>query len=1127
MNWYRQILFCSIRALLCAVFAACVVSNAFGQAAATNGSITGVVTDNSSAVVPGATVSVSNPATNFSRQAVSDSGGEFAIRDVPPGTYNVVITHEGFKKAEYPNVLVNVGTNQQIRSTLDIGQTSETVQVTGESVAVVDTEKTEVSDVISQVQVQQLPLNQRSFTSMVTQQPGIVSLSNTSNNAGQTPTSVTWAQGSQISANGQVSANMAYLIDGVNFGNSGFGAPGTAAGGDVPGVEGIQEFQVLSANYSAQYGGSAGAVVSFATKSGTNNWHGSLYEYLRNDKLDSESYFDTAKFPYHRNQFGGTLGGPIKKDKTFFFLNYEGLQQAYTTSEEGNVPSLCARNGGVGGSGVGCPGGVPFLVTNNYAPGGPVPVAISAGTAAILPLYPLPNGRDYGNGIAQVFFPDNQPISQQYGLMRIDQTLTKNDTLTGRYTITDAGGSNAYQLPTYEFLKYDRLQNFMLKWTHTFGSSKVNTLAFGWNRSLLEASVVPTVQLQPDQYTGNPARMVVGTISVGSATSGNTSGALSTIGTDNWGPFKGADSSWPITDDFEWTLGRHSIKIGGGFGWREWNWTKGNLIGGGYTFNSLNDLLAGQVAVLIIRNDQAVPQWNVTTHPVAWYLEDTWKATRKLTVTAGLRQDFQVPVLSNEQNFGNVRSNQDSGLTIASTPYNNYSFKQVQPRLGMAWDPYGQGKTVVRVGGGLFYSFVGLGPVAGELTYNDPQSTINSFFGQPDGGARIPWNQSTQVTAPSNFPGLLTAVTNVNPPETAQWNMQIAQELPGKITMTLSYVGSASWHLMGGYEGNYNLPGGYLPDGQPYFYNSPGGAASKALQAQIFSLYSVAFNGRSNYNAGTADFNRKFNNGLSLQASYTWAKAMSDTDTNNSGAILLGNASHYEYPGQPTVDWSESLISFRNRFVANAIYDLPFGQGHKYGSNMNKVENAFLGGWSLNVLNQDRSGFPFSVLAGFGITGVGDNLTYPDRTDESIPNPVIGNINNWFNAKAYYLQTPGTLGNAPRNSVIGPGFNELDFGVSKAWKITERAGLQFRADMFNILNHPNFNLPANQLYTPGAQFINSNGIPYLPSQAQLNALPCSLTAQESLTTSCNPQAGVITSTVGSPRQIQLALRLTF
>jgi hypothetical protein len=1127
MNWYRQLMFCSLRALMCAVFASLVITSAFGQGAVTNGSITGVVTDSSSAVVPGATVKVENAGTNFLRQTVTDSGGEFAIRDVPPGTYNVVITHEGFKQAEYPNVQVNVGTNQQIRSTLSIGHASETVQVTGESVAVVDTEKTEVSDVIQPIQVQQLPLNQRSFTALVTQQPGIVSLTNTSNNAGQTPTSVTWAQGSQISANGQVSSNMAYLIDGVNFGNSGFGAPGTAAGGDVPGVEGIQEFQVLSANYSAQYGGSAGAVVSFATKSGTNNWHGSLYEYLRNDKMDAESFFDTAKFPYHRNQFGGTLGGPIKKDKTFFFINYEGLQQAFTTTSIGNVPSLCARNGGVGGSGIGCPGGVPFLVTDNYAPGGPVPVPISPGTLAILPLYPLPNGRDFGNGIAQDFFPNSQPISQQYGLIRVDQYLTKNDTLTGRYTITDADGSNAYQLPTYEFLKYDRLQNFMLKWTHAFGSTKVNTLAFGWNRSLLEASVEPTVQLQPDQYTGNPARMVVGTISVGSATSGNTSGALSTIGTDNWGPFKGADNSWPITDDFEWTIGRHSIKIGGGFGWTQWNWHKGNLIGGGWTFNSLNDLLAGQTAVLIIRNDAAVAQWNASTHPVGWYVEDTWKATRKLTVTAGLRQDFQFPILTNEQLFGNVRSNQDSGLTIASTPYNNYSWKQIQPRLGLAWDPYGQGKTVVRVGGGLFYSFVGLGPVAGELTYNDPQSTINSFFGQPDGGPLIPWNQSTQVTKVSSFPGLLTAVTNVNPPETAQWNMQIAQELPGKVTMTVSYVGSASWHLMGGYEGNYNLPGGTLPNGQPFFYNSPGGAASKALQAQIFSLYSVAFNGRSNYNAGTVDFNRKFYNGLSLEASYTWAKAMSDVDTNNSGAILLGNASHYEYPGQPTTDWSESLISFRNRFVANAIYDLPFGTGRKYGSGMKGWENAIVGGWSVNVLNQDRSGFPFSVLAGFGITGVGDNLTFPDRTNLSYANPVIGNINNWFNAKAYFLQTPGTLGDAPRNSVVGPGFNELDFGASKSWKLTERAGLQFRADMFNILNHPNFNLPANQLYTPGAQFINSNGQPYLPTQAQLNSLPCTLTAQESLTTSCNPQAGVITSTVGSPRQIQLALRLTF
>ena len=406
-------------------------------------------------------------------------------------------------------------------------------------------------------------------------------------------------------------------------------------------------------------------------------------------------------------------------------------------------------------------------------------------------------------------------------------------------------------------------------------------------------------------------------------------------------------------------------------------------------------------------------------------MEDTWKVRRNLTLTLGLRYDFQVPVLSNKELFGNVLSNQASGLTIAKTPYNNYSFKQFDDVS--AW--HGIPRVMVRRSSAQAPDCTttsSVPAVAGELTYNDPNPTLNSFFGAPDGGAPIPWNQSTQVVQHTSFPGLLTSVAGpVNAPETGQWNVQFAQELPGKVVITLSYVGSHSWNLMGGFEGNYNKPGGYLPNGQPYFIPNSGGAASAALQAQLFSLYSVAFNGRANYNAGTVDFNRKYSNGLTFDASYTWAKAMSDVDTNNSGAILLGNASHYEYPAVPMVDWSESLFSFRNRFVANMVYDLPFGRNRKYGSGMKGWEDAVVGGWSLNVLNQDRSGAPFSVLAGFGITGVGDNLTFPDRTDLSTPNPVIGNVNQWFNAKAYYLQTPGLLGNAPRNSVVGPGYERV------------------------------------------------------------------------------------------------------
>ena len=469
---------------------------ALGQGAVTSGSLLGDVFDKSGAVVAGAQVTVTSQGTGQSRQVTTDQGGRFTVSQLPVGMYNITVAKEGFNESSLKDVTVNVGAELNLKFTLEVGQVSQTVEV-GAEVAAVETTKTDISSVIQETQVRELPLNQRSFTALVTQQPGLVVMTNASGNSTQTPTSVAFAQGSQISADGMISQSMSYLVDGVNINNTGFGAPGTAAGGDIPGVEGIQEFQVLSHNYSAAYGGSAGAVVSFATRSGTNNYHGSLYEFLRNDLVDSRGYFDTLpqKPPFRRNQFGATIGGPIKKDRTFFFANYEGLRSRLTQTDIGDVPSVCARNGGVGGNLTGCPAGQtqPFPVTDSLGN----PVAITPGVHAILNLYPNPNGTDFGNGIAQYIFPNYQPVRQDYGLFRLDHTLTSKDTLTARYSITDSSGVNDYFLPTYAFDKSNRLQGLILKWTRTVSNNFVNTLSYGFNRSVTHAVVNPAVPIDP------------------------------------------------------------------------------------------------------------------------------------------------------------------------------------------------------------------------------------------------------------------------------------------------------------------------------------------------------------------------------------------------------------------------------------------------------------------------------------------------------------------------------------------------------------------------------------------------------------------------------------------------------
>lgn len=1135
----------AVTALVCLLYVqvVCWVSRAWAQGGVTSASLNGDVVDQTGSAVAGAKVTVSNKATGQVHSATTDGQGHFAVLQLPPGSYSVSVEQANFQKAVIEPVLLNIGANPTLKIPLKVGQVSQSVEVMAEDVTVRSTQS-DVSNVIQTQQLQDLPLNQRSFTALVTQQPGLVQITST---AAPSVLSAATNTGSYISADGSMGTSVAYLMDGVNFSNGSITAPGTAAAGDMPGVEAIQEFKVLSHNYSAAYGGASAAVVSFATKTGTNGFHGNVYEYLRNNVFDARSFFDFGatgqpeKPAFRRNQFGGTFGGPIIKNRTFFFLNYEGLRQRLNTTAIAFVPTDCARNGGEVESGTGsCPGPptIPVWVDpNDFSQGVTSQVVpFKSEMAAIMSLYPEPSPglTDFGNGIAEAAYLNLQPTRQDFGLVNITHALTGKDQLQFRYQIVDAQAQGTPHTPSFLFLRSDRDQNYLIKWTRTISSALVNTATFSFLRQNIASSTKPLVELSSSQFTGNPSRQTIGVITVGQGTAGTAGGSLTFLGNDDASPFALVKNIFPFNDDLMYVRGKHTLQFGGMVQQFQWNWRSATITGGSYTFPTLNDLMASDPSVMLIHRDGPDSQFYIRTTPIAWYVEDSWRAAKRFTLNFGLRHDFQPKTLTDKGNrLGNWQRPTDTAVHVGE-PYNNYTFTQFQPRVGLAYDPFGDGKTAIRAGYGIFNDFVDFATMAqGQLQWNAPQPVLNTSFGL----SLLPFfpvlpllefPTCSTCTVPGSFPGLVTGVLlPMNSPTTQQWNVAVERELPGKLSVELTYTGSQSWHLPRKQESNFNLPCGGLDNpvldsnGLPVFPANgvncaPLGTGAPGITGIGFSLYSKRYDTNAFYNGFTAKISRSVG-ALNFNAAYTWAKNISESDAFNSNNIITGVAMASIYPPNFHLDRSESAFSRRHRFTENVVYELPFGRGRKYMVNASGLAEAFLGGWSISSLGTVQSGQPMTVFVGFDITGMGDAIDFPQRPNALRQNPVLGGPTKYFDPAAFGLPDPGHIGTASRTAVVGPGYAQFDAAVAKTFRLTERADLRFRADFFNLANHANFGLPFSQIYNQ----IPTN-VPLTPPGAF-----CGLTPAQEAAVSCNPLAGKITSTVGSSRQIQFSLKLTF
>ncbi len=1024
-----------------------------GQGA--NSTLLGTVTDVSGAVVPNASVQVTNVATGVGQTVKTDSQGRYTVVDLIPGSYNVQVSAAGFQTLLRSGITLTVGSQTVVDVALSPGQQQQTVTVQAEA-SQVDVVSSTLSSVVEQKQISDLPLNGRNFTDLIALAPGITT-GNGVGAPGGPGTNLLYGLEANFSVSGARSEGQAYLLDDVDI--QGFRNHGSGSGvlGTTLGIEAIAEFEVLTNTYGAQFGGN-GAVVNTASKSGTNAFHGSLYEFFRNSDLDSRNFFDPPQIPaYRQNQFGGSLGGPIKKDKLFFFVNDEELRKVQGQTIPSFIPDANMLKGLV-----------PCALAPNLAcSGGLANVGVSPAAAPFLALFPQTTAVS-PNGILEVPEVANNAGNENYLLARVDYTMDEKDSFFARYvhdganTVLPFLGSPLP--PTWPERGTTGNDFATVEWRRIVTPTIVNLLRFSYTRTAEtdnEVNLNPTPAL--NFYSGHQ--------------NGNFSvPGLSLVGTSIFAPILQVQNKFPVADDLIWNKGAHSFKFGGLISRVQSNFTQDGWWGGSYTFPSIPAFLQAQPVLFI----GPIPGYTDSTRDfreidVDGYAQDEWKATSKLTVNIGVRYEFVTNPNTDLQPLNNI-INPPFG-TFVPVPHvfeSNPSTKNWDPRIGLAFDPFKDHKTSIRVGAGIFYDPIEARTYASGYYFNKPYELAFEFF------PPFPNPFSTGYSIPSEIVGVDYNIHDT--PHMYQWNFNIQRELFENTVLTVGYVGSRGLHLYEGRDLNPVEPN--VVNGVDYFGQLVNGSivSNPRENTALGALSSEAPVGDSHYNSLQVGLNRRFSHGLQGQVSYTWSKCIDDA----SGTSGLEGGVPWVDPLDGSYDKGRCQFD-RSQFVKlGSIYAFPF------------KGNLLVTGWQLSGNFTYSSGAPWNVTLAWDQAGNGETGEERPNIISGV-NPIIGNVNEWANPAAFSVPAVGTLGDLQRNYLSGPGLVDLDLAVLKDTRLSEKFRLQFRAEFFNIANHPNFGLPNGEVFAEGP---NGTGVP-------------------------NSTFGQITYTTTSSRQIQFALKLLF
>jgi len=1065
-----------------------------------SGSIGGTVTDSSGAMVAAASVSARNLETGALRTAITDGAGHYAILALGVGEYQLTVVKAGFEETARSGIHLDVGAEAEVDFRLKVGSVHARVSVT-EDAPMVSTATTDISGLVGERQVRELPLNGRSYDLLLTLNPGIVNF--TSQKTGGTGISNS-STGNNFAVSGNRPQQNEFLLNGIEYTGAAENnmQPGGTSG-MLLGVDAVREFNVERDSYGAEYGKRPGAQVVIVTRSGTNAWHGAAFEFLRNSALDAPNYFDQGSAPpFQRNQFGVSGGGPIREDKTFIFSNYEGFRQSLHQTSLAFVPDAASR------------------------------AAAVPSVQPLLNLWPVaPVGAPDFNGIAEVFSSPLQTIREDFGTTRLDHIFSSSDSLAAVYTIDDGQDVTATPVNPYSTdIVTLREQVLSLEETHTFSPTLLNTARFGFSRAGYFFTGEPTPGTPAASVQGFLEGLPPGALVVGGSAASNPQASIGLAGSNNGSNLHVHRNLFTYEDRVTLTRGRHQLNIGVWFQRLQSNEMLALSQYGQATFSSLTQFLSGTINSFLY--DPAPTELNWRSLFGAGYAEDVIRISPKLTLSLGFRGEFSTGW---NEAHGRASNYTFTDGVISTEPRIGGSFFTVnnakflpQPRVGAAWSPFGA-KTVLRAGFGIYNDLQdALGYRADQNAPYNPSYSIASLP-----VASLPIDPAAAVPASAKLvPGGVQP--DMETPTLVSWSLRVERELSPNTALTVGYVGSHGYHELIGIDGNEpipticpaspcpavyptydpsqptsasNSPAVGFPIGSPLagapvpartYYIPAGTPRANPALANTWTWFSE---GTSSYHALQVDLRRRLRGGLTLRGVYTFSKALDDGDSLNQ--TTAGNAPGLaSNPLNLKADKGLATYDARHIAVIHAIYALPFGKGQAFANGMEGWENALATGWSVASIFTAQSGFPLTPQLSYNPSNNGDtrNPVRPFLNPAFTGTVVTGNPNQWFNTTAFIAppSAGGFYGNAGRDTFFSPGLATWDFSVLKDTTIHERMSLQFRAEIFNLLNRSNFNTPNLILFTP-------------PTASNL--------------TGVSGTAGAITSTATTSRQIQFGLKL--